>query len=40
MNDPRRHLPPAPHGRVPNWVIAAIAGVVVVLSYVGRAVIG
>ncbi|MFN6997470.1 MAG: hypothetical protein ACK4PH_25040 [Aquincola tertiaricarbonis] len=40
MNDPRRQLPPAPHGRAPNWVIVAIAGAVVAVSLVARAVLG
>ncbi|MEF7613370.1 hypothetical protein V4F39_05550 [Aquincola sp. MAHUQ-54] len=40
MNDPRRHLPPAPQGRVPNWVILALAGAAVALALGARAVIG
>lgn len=40
MNDPRRHLPPAPHGRVPNWVIAALAGAAIAIAFGARTLIG
>ena len=36
MNTHHRHLPRAPHGRLPNWILVALTGAVILASVVAR----
>jgi hypothetical protein len=40
MNSHHRNLPRAPQGRLPNWVLFAMAGVAIAAALLARVVVG